>query len=94
MTIFILQLASNNSTFEYSFPQDFLSKKYKMGVVKLNGYLEIKSKINKNDQNNNDEKNNKSSSNNIDNIFITCSLIEDCYVNKKMLNSIYRFKGG
>lgn len=56
----------------------------------MDGYLEIKSKINKNDQNNNDEKNNKSPSNNVDNIFITCNLIEDCYVNKKMFNSIYR----
>ena len=45
----------------------------------MDGYLEIK----RNEQNNNGEKNNK-------NIFITCNLIEDCYVNKKMLNSIYR----
>ena len=92
MTIFILQLTSNDSTFEYSFPQEFLRKKYKIGVIKLDGYLEIKSKTNTNDQNNNGEKNNKSSSTNIDNIFITCNLIEDCSVNKKMLNSIYRFR--
>ena len=81
MTVFILQLTSNDSTFEYSFPQEFLRKKYKLGVIKLDGYLEI----NRNEQNNNGEKNNK-------NIFITCNLIEDCYVNEKMLNSIYRFR--
>ena len=92
MTVFILQLTSNDSTFEYSFSQDFLNKKYKIGLIKLDGYLEIKRKTNTNDQNNNDEKYNKSSSNNIDNIFITCNLIEDCYVNKKMLNSIYIFR--
>ena len=92
MTVFILQLTSNDSTFEYSFSQGFLCKKLKIGVIKLDGYLEIKSKINKNDQSNNAEKNNTSSSNTIDSIFITCNLIEDCYVNEKIFNSIYGFR--
>ena len=54
MIILILQLTSNDSTFDYSFRQEFLRKKYKIGVVKLDDYLEIKSKIN--DQNNNYDK--------------------------------------
>ena len=56
MTIFTLHLTSDDSTFEYSFSQEFAHKKYKIGVIKLDDYLEIKSKINKNDQNNNDNK--------------------------------------
>ena len=51
MTVFILQLTSNDSTFEYSL-QEVLRKKYKIGVIKLDGYLEIKNKINKNHTNN------------------------------------------
>ena len=52
MTIFILQLTSNDSIFEYSFPQEFLHKKYKIRVIRLDGYLEIKSKVNINHINN------------------------------------------
>ena len=67
-----------------------MRKNFKIGVIKLDGYLEIKSRINhannkffysinKNGQNNNDDKLiSSSNTNNIDNIFITCNLIEDC----------------
>jgi hypothetical protein len=44
--IFILQLTFQDSTFEYSLPQELLRKKYKIEVIKLDGYLKIKSKIN------------------------------------------------
>lgn len=46
MTIFTLQLTSNDSAFEYFLPQEFLRKKYQIGIIKLDGYLEIQSKIN------------------------------------------------
>ena len=48
MTFFTLQLTSNESTFEYSFPQEFLDKKYEIGLLKLDGKLEINNKINVN----------------------------------------------
>lgn len=77
MIIFILQLTSKDSTFKYFFPQEVLHKQYKIGVIKLDDYLQIKGKTN--DRNNNDEKNNKSISsgniNKIENIFITYNLI-------------------
>jgi hypothetical protein len=60
MAYFSLQLNSSESTFEYSFPQEFLDKKYEMALIKLDGNLEINKKININyysadgvDQNNN-----------------------------------------
>ena len=52
MTIFILQLTSNESTFEYSFPQEFLDKKYEIALIKLDGNLEINKKISINYTNN------------------------------------------
>ena len=42
--IFILQLSSNDSTFEYSFPHEFLCKNFKTGVIKLDDYVEFKTK--------------------------------------------------
>ena len=47
-----MHLTSNESTFEYSFPQDFLDKKYEIGLLKLDGKLEIDNKINLNQNNN------------------------------------------
>ena len=44
MTIFILQLTSNESTFEYSFSQEFLEKKYEIALIKFDGDLEINKK--------------------------------------------------
>jgi hypothetical protein len=52
MVYFTLQLTSNESTFEYSFPQEFLDKKYEIGLVKLDGNLEMNNKININYTNN------------------------------------------
>ena len=52
MTNFILQLFSNESTFEYSFPQEILDKNYEIGLVKLDGILEINKKIHINHTNN------------------------------------------
>ena len=52
MACFTLHLTSNESTFEYSFPQDFLDKKYEIGLLKLDGKLEIDNKINLNQNNN------------------------------------------
>jgi hypothetical protein len=46
MVYFVLQLTSNESIFEYSFPEEFLDKKYEIGLVKLDGNLGI-NKINK-----------------------------------------------
>jgi hypothetical protein len=47
-----LQLTSNESTFEYSFPQDFLDKKYEIALIKLDGTLEINRKLSINYTNN------------------------------------------
>jgi hypothetical protein len=47
-----LQLTSNESTSEYSFPQEFLDKKYEIGLARLDGNLEINKKININYTNN------------------------------------------
>lgn len=52
MTYFNLNLTSNESTFEYSFSQEFLDKRYEIGLVKLDGTLEINKKINVNFTNN------------------------------------------
>ena len=41
-----LKLTSNESTFEYSFPQEFLDKNYEIGLIKLDGILEINKQIN------------------------------------------------
>lgn len=37
MTFFILHLTSNKKSLEYSFPQEFLDKKYETGLLKLDG---------------------------------------------------------
>ena len=47
-----LKLTSNESTFEYSFPQEFLDKNYEIGLIKLDGILEINKQININYTNN------------------------------------------
>jgi hypothetical protein len=52
MTVFYLQLKSNESSFKYTFSEDFLNKKYKLGLIKLEGELEIKNKIRVNQTNN------------------------------------------
>ena len=52
MVYFILRLTSNESNFEYSFPQEFLDKNYEIGLIKLDGTLEINKKININYTNN------------------------------------------
>ena len=52
MAFFTLKLTSNQSTFEYSFPQDFLDRKYEIAILKLDGKLEIDNKINVNQTNN------------------------------------------
>ena len=49
---FILHLISNEASFEYSFPQTFLDKKYEIGLLKLDGKLKIDNKINVNQTNN------------------------------------------
>ena len=45
-------LTSNESNFEYSFPQEFLDKKYEIALIKLDGILEINKEININYTNN------------------------------------------
>lgn len=52
MVYFNLNLASSESTFEYSFSREFLDKNYQMGLIKLDGRLEINEKININCMNN------------------------------------------
>jgi hypothetical protein len=52
MVYFNLNLTSNESTFEYSFVQEFLDKNYEIGLVKLDEILEINKKININYTNN------------------------------------------
>ena len=46
MAYFTLQLISNESSFEYSFPQEFLDKNYEIALIKLDGNLEVNKKIN------------------------------------------------
>jgi hypothetical protein len=46
MTVFNLLLTSNESTFKYSFSQEFLSKDYEIGLIKMDGELETDNKIN------------------------------------------------
>jgi hypothetical protein len=46
MVYFNLNLTSSESTFEYSFPQEFLDKNYEIALVKFDGTLEISKKIN------------------------------------------------
>ena len=45
MDCFILQLNSNESIFEYPFPQEFLGNEYEIALIKLDGNLEINKKI-------------------------------------------------
>jgi hypothetical protein len=52
MVYFTLQLTSNESTFEYSFPQEFLDNRYETALIKLDGILEINKKTNINYSNN------------------------------------------
>ena len=52
MAFLNLYLDSNESTFDYSFPESFLNKNYKITLVKLNGNLVIDKKININLSNN------------------------------------------
>lgn len=41
MTNFILQLTSNNQSYKYNFPQEFLDKKYEVGLIKIDGTVEM-----------------------------------------------------
>ena len=60
MALFFLQLTSNESTFEYSFSQDFLSKKYEIALLKMDGKLRHNNKIRKiDDDNQNNNTSNK-----------------------------------
>jgi hypothetical protein len=52
MAFFNLQLCVNEVSFKYSFPQTFLDKKYEIGLLKLDGKLEIDNKIDINQTNN------------------------------------------
>lgn len=52
MVYFTLQLTSNESTFEHSFPQKFLDEKCEIALIKLDGTLEINKKISINHTNN------------------------------------------
>jgi hypothetical protein len=52
MVYFNLNLTSSESTFEYSFSQEFLDENYELGLVKLDGLIEINQKININCMNN------------------------------------------
>ena len=52
MAYFTLHLTSNESTFEYSFTQEFLDKEYEIGLLKLDGKLEIDNKMYVNQTNN------------------------------------------
>ena len=45
MVYFTLQLSDNESSFEYSFPQEFLDKNYEIALTKLDGNLEVNKKI-------------------------------------------------
>jgi hypothetical protein len=92
-------LTSSEFSFEYSFSREFLDKNYEIGLVKLDGILEI----NQVDKNNNaftkeeliiDKhiSKNKYTLKTIDQIFIRCNLIDDSYINNRKINSIYRFR--
>jgi hypothetical protein len=52
MVYFNLNLTFNESTFEYSFPQEFLDESHEIALIKLDGTLEINKKINVNYSNN------------------------------------------
>ena len=52
MIYFNLNLTSSESTFEYSFLQDFLDNNYEITLVKLDGILQINRRININYTNN------------------------------------------
>jgi hypothetical protein len=52
MVYFNLQISSNKSTFNYEFPYDFFEKNLEIGLVKLDGILEINEKIKINNTNN------------------------------------------
>lgn len=52
MTYFNLHLTLNETSFKYSFSEEFLNKKYEIEVLKLDGKLEIDSKITINEINN------------------------------------------
>lgn len=44
MTVFHLKSTSNEQTFKYTFPENFLNKEYEIGLIKLDGELEIENK--------------------------------------------------
>lgn len=107
MVYFNSNLISSESTFEYSFSQEFLDKNYEIGLIKLDGILEFKNKIkriNQVDENNNAFSGNEFikagrhiseynyNSKAIDHIFIWCNLIDDSYINNKKTSTIYKFK--
>jgi hypothetical protein len=52
MVYLTLELTSNESSFEYSFPQEILDKNYEIALIKLDGTLEINKKTNINYTNN------------------------------------------
>jgi hypothetical protein len=95
MTVFHLQLTSNEQTFKYTF-----SEECEIGLIKMDGELGINrnnlnSSINAVDINNNPIKHIDSYFENpkkIDHIFLKCNLIEDSYINENKVNSIYRFR--
>jgi hypothetical protein len=59
MTVFHLQLTSNEQTFKYTFSEEFLTKQYELGLIKMDGELRTESKndlkqtLNSTDMNNN-----------------------------------------
>jgi hypothetical protein len=82
------------------FLEKFLDKNYEIGLVKLDEILEI-NKVEKNNNAFSKEElkiidkhisKNKYTSKAIDHIFVWCNLIDDSYINKKKINTIYRFR--
>jgi hypothetical protein len=41
MTVFHLQLTLNEQTFKYTFSEEFLNKQYEIGLIKMDGELEV-----------------------------------------------------
>ena len=52
MACFTLHLTFNETSFEYSFTQEFMDKNYEIGLLKIDGKLEIDNKISVNQNNN------------------------------------------
>lgn len=52
MVYFTLHLSSNKASFKCSYPQKFLDNKYEIGLLKLDGELDIDFKINIHETNN------------------------------------------